>query len=302
MKPILEGDRGSAVEDVQRRLCVLGADLGPTGIDGVFLGATLSAVRSFQAEHGLTEDGHVGPETWAALVDATFALGDRLLYLRFPYLHGADVRTLQGALNALGFAAGDPDGIFGSFAERAVREFQRNTGLPVDGIAGPETVRALHNLRHVWGDKDSGVPAGLRREPARDAKSLSGAIVTILPLDEAGGLVARRLENLARASVPGADVRIAEHPESEAGGLILRLGAEIPDSNTRVPVVTAGDGGDALATRIETALRSKGRAPREVDVLLPSVSRDELAQQRVAVGLLDGLCLGLAAAGRSVVT
>src|SRR5574340_768330 len=93
VRPITQGDRGPAVEDVQKRLLVLGFDLGSTGVDGVFWGVTLAAVRAFQQERGLSEDGIVGDETWAALVDATFRLGDRLLYLRVPYFHGADVRA-----------------------------------------------------------------------------------------------------------------------------------------------------------------------------------------------------------------
>ena len=300
MRPILRGDRGSAVEDVQRRLRLLGADLGPTGIDGVFLGATLAAVRAFQAEHGLTEDGRVGPETWSALVDATFALGDRLLYLRFPYLHGADVRTLQAALNSLGFAAGDCDGIFGPFAERAVREFQRNAGLPGDGIAGPDTVRALCNLRHVWADKGSEALPALRRAPARDAATLARTHIRILALDRAGAAIAHRLENLAKASAPGADVRVTGAAKAEPGGLLLRLGGDQAAASDGVPTVAAGDGGDALAARIETALGSTGTMPSVIDVVVGE-GDDELVQQRVAVGLLDGLCLGLAASPPPVV-
>jgi DNA polymerase III sliding clamp (beta) subunit (PCNA family) len=45
VRPISQGGRGPAVEDVQKRLLMLGFDLGPTGVDGVFWGATLSAVR-----------------------------------------------------------------------------------------------------------------------------------------------------------------------------------------------------------------------------------------------------------------
>jgi len=168
--PIAQGDRGPAVEDVQKRLLMLGFDLGPTGVDGVFWGATLTAVRRFQEEHGLDEDGIVGNETWAALVDATFRLGDRLLYLKYPYLHGADVRVLQGALNILGFACGEPDGIFGTYTERAVGEFQANVGIPADGIAGPETIGAVERLRHVWSGKDPSAPAELDVAPARAAE------------------------------------------------------------------------------------------------------------------------------------
>jgi len=95
MRPVRIGDRGAAVEDIQRRLRTLGYELGITGIDGVFFGLTAEAVRAFQQEHGLAEDGLVGDETWSALVDATFTLGDRMLYLRLPYFHGHDVALRQ---------------------------------------------------------------------------------------------------------------------------------------------------------------------------------------------------------------
>jgi peptidoglycan hydrolase-like protein with peptidoglycan-binding domain len=302
VRPIREGDRGPAVEDVQRRLRVLGADLGPTGVDGVFLGATLAAVRDFQSVHSLVEDGTVGPETWAALVDATFSLGDRLLYLRLPHLHGADVRILQGALNALGFASGGPDGIFGVFAERAVREFQLNTGLPSDGIVGPETVRALENLRHVWADKGARAPAELHRAPVRNEGTLAGATVALLPTGDSARLVAARLENLASAGTPLARFVLldADVPPPDRG-ILVRIGEEAPDPTAAGPMIAAGEGGDALARRVEAALRSGLAPPDAVDVVLSSGSDDEQTLQRVAVGLLDGLCLGLAPTLRTVV-
>ena len=83
----------------------------------------------------------VDEKTWTALVDASFCLGDRTLYLRMPHFHGHDVQQLQKALSALGFACGDIDGIFGAFTELALRKFQTNLGLPTDGIAGAYTDR-----------------------------------------------------------------------------------------------------------------------------------------------------------------
>jgi len=175
MRPVRVGDRGAAVEDIQRRLRMLGYELGITGIDGVFFGLTAEAVRAFQQEHGLAEDGLVGDETWSALVDATFTLGDRMLYLRLPYFHGHDVALLQEALNALGFTCGSVDRIFGPFTEHAVREFQRNSGLPPDGIAGEETLRAIIALRHVWEGKDSRAHSAARTAPVRACEGLSRA-------------------------------------------------------------------------------------------------------------------------------
>lgn len=52
---------------------------------------------------------------------------------------GEDVEALQEALNALGFNAGTVDGDFGPKTEAAVRAFQLQAGITVDGIVGPET-------------------------------------------------------------------------------------------------------------------------------------------------------------------
>lgn len=57
---------------------------------------------------------------------------------------GADVTKLQQALNALGYDCGDADGIFGAATEAAVRAFQRDHDLAVDGIADKDTQTALY--------------------------------------------------------------------------------------------------------------------------------------------------------------
>ena len=56
---------------------------------------------------------------------------------------GGLVRQLQEALQDLGYPVGTADGIYGSRTEAAVRQFQRDYGLSVDGIAGENTLRAL---------------------------------------------------------------------------------------------------------------------------------------------------------------
>lgn len=57
---------------------------------------------------------------------------------------GADVTKLQTTLNALGYDCGEADGIFGAKTEMAVRNFQRDHSLTVDGIAGKATQAALY--------------------------------------------------------------------------------------------------------------------------------------------------------------
>lgn len=56
---------------------------------------------------------------------------------------GIYVKSLQQFLLDKSYPVGRADGIFGRKTERAVREFQRNHGLVVDGIVGPNTWNAL---------------------------------------------------------------------------------------------------------------------------------------------------------------
>lgn len=100
-------------------------------------------MRQFQRHRGLRDHGKCDEPTWLALVEASWALGDRPLRLVAPFLRGDDVGALQASLGRLGFDCGRIDGIFGPATARALEDFQRNCGLEVDGIFGPATARAL---------------------------------------------------------------------------------------------------------------------------------------------------------------
>jgi hypothetical protein len=58
---------------------------------------------------------------------------------------GSEVRNLQKGLAALGYAAGEPDGVFGRTTEAAVVDFQRSNDLGPDGIVGADTARLLNS-------------------------------------------------------------------------------------------------------------------------------------------------------------
>ena len=292
MKPVRPGDRGPAVEDIQRRLLVLGYDLGRTGVDGVFLGATADAVRSFQTEHALAENGTVSDDTWSALVDASFTLGDRMLYLRLPHFHGHDVDVLQEALNALGFACGAADGIFGAFTERAVGEFQRNARLPADGIVGPETVRTITNLRHVWEGKGVSAHSAAHIAPARAAEVLERVDIVVVGLDDAGTRIAARLVNLAHATTEAARMSLlADSGSTSCAGVTLHIhGSGTARADTRRPLVLL-DSPETFAVRLRTAIEVVPGHRGDVVVQLQAAEPlDEREDQRAAVILLDAVC------------
>jgi N-acetylmuramoyl-L-alanine amidase len=121
----------------------------------VYDAATELAVRHFQQVRGLSVDGRVGEETYRALSEARWSLGDRLLH-HDPVrpMRGDDVTNLQDRLHELGYDAGPVDGVFGPETERGLRTFQRDYGLTSDGTCGPATLRALRQLgRKVIGGR-----------------------------------------------------------------------------------------------------------------------------------------------------
>ena len=56
---------------------------------------------------------------------------------------GEVVKQIQQKLKAAGLYNGNIDGIYGSGTENGVRTYQKNNGLKVDGIVGPETLRSM---------------------------------------------------------------------------------------------------------------------------------------------------------------
>jgi N-acetylmuramoyl-L-alanine amidase len=188
------GATGEAVRDLQQRLHGAGH---PTDDElGAFGPSTERAVRAFQEARGLHVDGLSGPETWAALVESGFSLGDRLLYHSTPNLRGDDVTALQRSLNALGFDAGREDGILGPNTGGALREFQRNAGLAIDGIAGPATFSALTRL---GGLAEGSVAAVRERDLLREPRRLTGQRIylAVAPgFEQIGSLVTRGVGEL----------------------------------------------------------------------------------------------------------
>ena len=57
--------------------------------------------------------------------------------------YGSAVREIQTRLKNWGYYNGEVDGIYGSRTTAAVKQFQKNNGLAADGIAGPQTLKAM---------------------------------------------------------------------------------------------------------------------------------------------------------------
>ena len=67
----------------------------------------------------------------------------RELYYTSPMMYGDDVKMLQSRLNDLDYSCGTADGYFGKKTDIAVRNYQADKGLKVDGVVGKKTAESL---------------------------------------------------------------------------------------------------------------------------------------------------------------
>ena len=155
------GSTGTAVSALQQNLTTLGYYYGD--VTGHYGNLTQQAVKKFQKAKGLTQDGVASTATLNAITSAlknagvdvgpgtvatTLREGDK----------GTAVTELQTMLKKLNYYYGSITGSFGSLTKQAVRKFQSDNTLTVDGVAGPATINKLRSL--TGGSADSGSSSG----------------------------------------------------------------------------------------------------------------------------------------------
>ncbi len=136
--PIQQGSHGPEVRKIQELLISQGYRLPKFGSDGIYGAETVAAVKQFQHDHKLKEDGRADKRTILEIENADkFYRGIPLVdYPDNPLQlgsRGKDVERIQRAVKTA------PDGIFGEKTKAAVRAYQERHHLQVDGIVGKNT-------------------------------------------------------------------------------------------------------------------------------------------------------------------
>ena len=103
---------------------------------------TANAVKHFQRQNNLVQDGVVGQDTLLAILSP-----DAKYYAVSKGVQGDDIQRIQGRLYELGYlaSADQVTGNFGDSTEAAVLKLQKVNGLKEDGKVGQQTVNLLYS-------------------------------------------------------------------------------------------------------------------------------------------------------------
>ena len=159
--------------DAQKKLQEL--DLYDGEIDGINGVGTKAAIREFQRLSGLTVDGILGPITKKALslgTDAFLPIGNADVVNVEEIVFSQEIQDAQKKLQELDLYDGEIDGINGVGTKAAIREFQRLSGLTVDGILGPITKKALSKGTNSYLTDDI-------EKPSQESNVPSNSVLTV---------------------------------------------------------------------------------------------------------------------------
>lgn len=141
-RTLSKGSSGYDVGVLQNRLATTArefADALGKPASSYFDDNTENAVKMFQRDVGLVDDGIVGPKTVYKIYEFAGMGGRYLRRGRWDRNQGYDVYWLQRSLQELGYYSGKLDGQFGPLTQNAVMALQKAASIQVDGIVGPET-------------------------------------------------------------------------------------------------------------------------------------------------------------------
>ncbi len=211
-RPLRLGSSGTDVTRLQTRLTILGYFTGK--ISGTYMDSTVEAVSAFQTKMGLEPTGSADADTQTTLYsssarsrtgaavvtpepekDEEIVNGDNpdalptVKYTR-RYAYGSSgkkVKEIQQRLTDLGYYEGPISGNYQGNTRNAVKAFQTQNGLKVDGIIGEKTWNMLFNSAEVVLPGDTPMPqATAEPVPFHVVVDVTNQVVTVYSRDAEG--------------------------------------------------------------------------------------------------------------------
>ena len=255
------GDKSDDAKLVQSRLKELGYYTGK--VNGTFNNASVEALKKFQKMNGLEDDGVCGVQTRAVLFAAhpVYAVPtaapvvpavtplpsyapitqDNCVTIKAGS-QGPDVIRLQVRLQQLGYYTSRQDGIYLSDDITAVKAFQKNNGLTVDGKAGFKTQTALYSDSAISATSAESSTASSSTAPVLRVGSTVTAFVDLqnrlIELGYLSDTADGKFGSKTRAAVIAFQKANNLSPDGVAGAKTMAMLSSSKAEDNKVPYVT----------------------------------------------------------------
>lgn len=281
------GSKGPEVSQIEGALKTKGLYLGP--IDGIFGGGLQSAVRKFQQQAGLSVDGVVGPQTWAALMSsdgppppavASEPLATRCLALTGSFETGAPIPDcfagLSGNFDGQGISFGVLQWNFGQGSlQPLLKEMDEKHSEVVDSVFGTNA----SVLRAALSESEAGQMAWIRsiqtanviEEPWRGQFKALGRTSEFVGIEteHAAGLFSRAgsfCDEYSLSSERAAALMFDILTQN--GSISAAVKAQILADYATLPSSLAGDDLEVARMKIVAERRSRAANPKWVQDVL----------------------------------
>jgi len=206
------------------------------------------------------------------LLHVTFSIDDgsyeqflRGMYTLRLWSWGDRVKSLQGRLNMLGYACGEPDGEFGRDTEDAVKAFQAQNGLEQDGTVPEAVWNALFNVNAVPAPVTDGTYGLHVYALQQDLQALGSYSGPLNATYDAG--TAAALRDYVSRYMPGTESLPSPRLLNE-----IHVRAALADADAKAP---AAEAPTMAVTALATELLEQ---PDAMSVMLSSLSRGTAVQ------------------------
>lgn len=231
-----------SVADLQRALAQAGYNPGPA--DGLMGPGTRAAIEAFQRDQGLSVTGTPTAALYQALERQGF-LAARAAPPSLSRDQTADLRDVERRLQRAGYDPGPVDGTMDWRARAALRDFQKEAGIPITGSVDEDTLAALNRRTALPSDQTaaSRVDADLVEDLQLALRARGNEDITVT------GELDARTRAAIRSYQREAGLPVTGQPSSELLAMI---------ETGRTPARSAEQDRAALVRDIEIALRNKG--------------------------------------------
>jgi len=160
------------VHKAQSKLKTMGYATGSP--DGIMGQNTRKAVKRFQKDKGLPATGTLNSQTLQLILGVSAGIANSSGAQGAKTVVDQALSTAQQLLSNLGYSPGNADGVMGRNTKKAIKQFQKDKGLPVTGELNDTTLQQMKKTSKTQGNRGQAGNSHAAKTQGKNSQHSSG--------------------------------------------------------------------------------------------------------------------------------